>query len=254
MADSTTQSALESELFFEPDTELAERDAQPFSVDLIRQSKVTTTAPQVQYGKFGGKTACLVVIQCNFIPNYQVRFKYVEIELNIVKADGSTIIAYQPHEWEGKEGALPIGQTSKVGGKLGGSGGGLEGGLDTGYERHTERTEIKKTRVLSVLEGSTVTWNLSENDVTREGIPNSFRAALIVETDGKFSIRLKYHAKLSKSMDPRSWRPAYARITKPFDLSQSSVGSGIGPVIAGIDEMEKDSFDLTKLAPTEWDL
>ncbi|EHL03859.1 hypothetical protein M7I_0050 [Glarea lozoyensis 74030] len=176
-----------------------------------------------------------------------------KIKLKLVKADGSSIIAYQPHEWEGKEGALPVEQTSKVGGKLGGSGGGVEGGLESGYERHTERTEIKKARIFSVLEASTVTWTLSENDVTREGVPSSFKAALIVETEGKFSIRLEYHAKLTKSVDPRSWRPAYARITKPFDLNQDSVGSGIGPIVAGIAEMEKDSFDLTKFAPTGWD-
>ena len=250
MADPTTP----IELFFEPDTELAERDPQPFSVDLIRKSQVTTTATHVRYGKFDGKTACLVVLQCNFIPTYQVRFKYVEIELKIVRADGSSIIAYQPHAWEGKAGTLPVEQTSKIGGKVGGSGGGAEAGLDTGYERHTERTEIKKARIFSVLEDSTVTWRLSENDVMREGVPNPFRAALIVETDGEFSIRVKYQANLSRSVDPRSWRSAHARLAQPLDLNQSSVRQGSGPVVAGIDEMEKGSFDLAEFAPTEWDL
>jgi hypothetical protein len=250
MADPTSH----IELFFEPDTELAERDPQPFSVDLIRQSKVTTTATHVRYGKFDGKTACLVVLQCDFIPAYQVRFKYVEVELKVVRADGSSIIAYRPHAWEGKAGALPVEQTSRIGGKVGGSGGGAEVGLDTGYERHTERTEIKKARIFSVLEGSTVTWRISENDVTREGVPNPFRAALIVETDGKFAIRVKYQANLSRSVNPRSWRSAHARLTQPLDLSQTSVGQGNGPVVAGIDEMEKSSFDLAEFALTEWDL
>lgn len=242
------------ELLFEPDTELAERDQPAFSVDLIRLSKVTTTATHVRYGKFDGKSACLVVVQCNFIPAYQVRFKYVEIELRIVKADGSSIIAYQPHAWEGKAGALSIAQTSMIGGKVGGSGGGAEAGVDAGYERVTDRTEIKKARIFSVLEGPTVTWRLSENDVTREGVPNPFRAALIFETDGKFSIRVKYEANLSKSVDPRSWRSAQARFTQPLDLSQSLVGQGIGPVLAGIDKMETDSFDLAELAQSSWDL
>ena len=137
---------------------------------------------------------------------------------------------------------------------MGGSGGGAQAGLNTGYERHTERTEIKMARIFSVLEDSTVTWRLSENDVTREGVPNPFRAALIVETDGKFSIRVKYQANLSRSVDPRSWRSAHARLTQPLDLSQSTVGQGTGPVVVGIDEMEKGSFDLTKFALTGWDL
>jgi hypothetical protein len=121
-------------------------------------------------------------------------------------------------------------------------------------ERHTEQAEIKKARIFSVLEGSTVTWRLSENDVAREGIPNPFRAALIVETDGKFSIRVKYQANLSRSVDPRSWRSPHATLTQPLDLSQIAVRQGSGPVVAGIEEMEKGSFDLAEFALTEWDL
>jgi hypothetical protein len=242
------------ELSFEPDTELAERDAQPFSVDLIRESKVSTTATHIRYGKFEGKTACLVVLQCDFIPAYQIRFKYIEIELKIVRAEESSIITYQPHEWVGKAGALPVQQTSKFGGSVGASGGGATAGLDMGYEKHTERTELRKARIFSVFEDSTVTWRLSENDVTREGVPNPFTAALIVETNGRFSIRVKYQASLSRSVDPRSWRSVHARLTQPLDLSQSTVGQGTGPVVAGIDTMENSSFDLAKFARTDWDL
>ncbi|KAF2475378.1 uncharacterized protein BDR25DRAFT_213443 [Lindgomyces ingoldianus] len=212
------------------------------------------TATHIRYGKFDGKPACLVVVQFDFIPTYQTRFKYIEIELKIVRGAGSSIITYQPHSWEGKAGALPVEQTSKFGSQVGGSGGGATAGLDTGYERRTERTEIKKARIFSVLEDSTVMWRLSENDVTREGVPNPFRAALIVETDGKFSIRVKYEANMSRSVDPRSWRSAHARLTEPLDLSQSSVGQGVGPVVVGIDEMEKGSFNLSDFALTEWDL
>ncbi|EPS37288.1 hypothetical protein H072_9103 [Dactylellina haptotyla CBS 200.50] len=228
------------ELVFEPDTELADRDEQPFSVQLIRESKVTTTATCVRYGRYRGKKACLVVLRCNFIPAYQVRFKYAEIELRIVRGDGSSILAYYPHAWEGKASILPVQQTPMVGA--------AHANLDAEYERHSERTGIKKARILSVLEESTVEWRLSENDVTREGVPNPFRAALIVETDGIFSIRLKYEVNLSRSADPRSWRSAYARLTQPLDLSETSVGGGIGPAVAGIEEMEKSSFDLSQLS------
>ncbi|KAF3903509.1 hypothetical protein ABW20_dc0110575 [Dactylellina cionopaga] len=139
------------ELVFEPDTELADRDEQPFSVHFIRESKVTTTATHVRYGKYRGKIACLVVLQCNFIPAYQVRFKYAEIELKIVRGDGSSIIAYYPHTWEGKAGALPVQQTSRVGGKLGSSGGVAHVGLDTEYERHTEERRSRRP-------GSSLYW------------------------------------------------------------------------------------------------
>jgi hypothetical protein len=243
------------ELFFEPDSELAEADVQPFSVDLIRASKVTTTATHARYGKFNGKKACLVVLCCNFVPAYQIRFKYVEIELRIVRANATSIIAYQPHAWEGKAGTLPVTGTAGLGSVVGGrSGGGASASVHAGYARNTERIEIKKSRVFSALEGPAVTWRLIENDATREGIPNPFRAALIFETEGSFQVRVKYQAKLSKSVDPRSWRSAYARFTQPLDLSESSVGLGIGPVLTGIDEMEKVSFDLAELAPTSWDL
>lgn len=171
-----------------------------------------------------------------------------------MRADDSSIIAYKPHAWEGKAGKLPVAQMSKIGGKIGGSGGGAEAGLDSSYERHTERSEIKRARIFSLLEDSTVTWRLSENDVTREGVPNPFTAALVVETAGKFSIRVGYQVQLSRSADPRSWRSAHARLTQPLDLSQGSVGQGTGPAVVDIDEMEKDSFDLASFAVTDWDM
>lgn len=250
MASSTTL----VEVAFEPDTELAERDPQPFSVDDIRDSKVAIAATHVRYGKFNKKKACLVVLECNLVPARQVRFKYVEIELKLVRAAATSIVAYLPHAWEGKAGALPVRQTSKIGGKVGGSGGGADFGLETSYEKNTERTEIKRARIVSVLEKSAVMWRLSENDVTREGVPNPFTCALIVETDGKFAIRIQYQARLTKSMDPRTWKSAHARVTEPLDLSQTCVGLGTGPEVAGMDEMENSSFDLAIFVPTKWDL
>ncbi|KEY68829.1 hypothetical protein S7711_11480 [Stachybotrys chartarum IBT 7711] len=225
------------ELNFEPDTELAERDPQPFSVELIRASKVTTTATHLRFGKFEGKTACLTVLECGFFPAYDVRFKYVEAELRV-----------------GKAATLPVQQDSSVAGRVGGSGGGVDIGIDTSYGRHTERAEIKRAGILSVLEGSTITWRLSENDVTREGIPNPLRIAVIVETDAPFSIRMKYQARLSKSADPRSWRSCYARLGAPLDLSRESVGDGKGPSVESVEEMEKVDFDLRKFATTDWNL
>jgi len=243
------------ELRFEPDTELADRDPQPFSVDLIRASKVVTTVTHARYGKFDGKTACLLVFRSDFVPDYKVRFKFVEIALKIVRAEDSSIIAYRPYTWHGMAAELPIKQSSGIGGRFGGSAGEEEAGLDTGVETNDKQwTEIKKAQILSVLEDSTVTWLLSENDVKREGVPNPFTAALIIETDGDFSIRVIYHANLSESADPSSQKPAYARLTRPLDLGQRSVGTGRGPSVADMEEMEKDSFDLNTLAPADWNL
>ncbi|CVL13822.1 uncharacterized protein FPRN_15034 [Fusarium proliferatum] len=242
------------ELNFEPDTELAERDQQPFSVELIRASKVTTTATHLRFGKFQGKTACLIVLECGFFPAHNARFKHVEAQLRIVRAQQASIVAYQPHFWQGKSATLPVQQDSSVGGSVGGSGGGVNVGIDTSYGRHTERAEIKRAGILSVLEGSAITWRLSENDVTREGIPNPLRIAVIVETDGLFSIRMKYQARLSKSADPFSWRSCYARLAAPLDLSRESVGAGKGPLVESVEEMEKVDFDLCKFAITNWDL
>lgn len=243
------------ELHFEPDTELAERDPQPFSVEFIRASKVATTVTRARYGKFDGKTACLLVLRCNFIPDYQVRFKFVEIQLKVVRAEASSIITYRPHTWHGRSAELPVKQSSGIGGKLGGFGGREDAGMGAGLEQNfQERTEVKRAHIYSVLEGSTVTWRLDENEVRREGIPNPFTPALIVETPGKFSIRVTYHANLSKSADLRGQNPAHARVTQPLDLGQQAVGTGIGPTVEGIEEMEKDNFDLDAFAPTGWSL
>jgi hypothetical protein len=243
------------ELHFEPDMELVKRDQQPFSVDLIRASKVVMTVTHARYGRFDGKAACLVVLRCDFIPDYKVRFKFVELQLRVVRAQGSSIIAYRPHTWHGTPAELTTEQFPGVGSVLGGLGGSEGDSSDTGSERNpVVRRETKRAHIFSVLEDSTVTWNLSENDAKREGIPAPFSAALIVETNGKFSIRVSYHANLSKSADPRSQAPAYARVSQPVDLSQNAIGAGYGPSVAGIDEMEKDHFDLDSFTPTSWDL
>lgn len=244
-------------VFFEPDTELVDRDPQPFSVDLIRASKIVTTVTHARYGKFDGKVACLLVLRCDFVPDFKIRFKFAEVTLKIVKGGGSSIIAYRPHTWKGMAAGRQVRVDSVANGTLEGFDGGENAGPDTRFKQGLEhsgnkRIGFNRAQIFSVLENSAVTWRLSENDVKREGIPNPFTVALIVETDGNFSIRTNYQVSLSQSADPRSPRPAFARLTQPLELSQNSIGSGKGPLVANIEEMEQDSFNLDTFAPTQW--
>jgi hypothetical protein len=241
------------ELSLEPDTELAEADAQPFDVELIRRSKITTTISRARYGSFQDKSACLLTFESKFIPYYGVRFKYVEVELRIVRSDAS-IIAYMPHQWQGKPSTKPVHQTSRVGANPRASVGGMNVGIDTGYERHVERDEVKRAWLESVLESKVVTWRLSENDATREGVPKPFQGALIIAAEEELSIRVKYYVKLSKSANPLSWWPGYARIAKPLKLDRSIIGEGVGPDLNGIDAMEKEEFQLSLFVTTLWDM
>jgi hypothetical protein len=241
------------ELWLEPDTELAEADAQPFDVELVRKSKITTTISRTRYGSFQGKGACLLAFESKFIPYYGVRFKYVEVELRIIRSDAS-IIAYKPHQWQGKPSTKAVQQTSRVGASPGGSVGGMNVGVDAGYEQHSEHGEVKRAWLESELEPTAVTWRLSENDATREGVPKPFQGALIIATEGELSIRVKYYVKLSKSADPLSWRPGYARIAKPLKLDRAFIGEGVGPDVNGIDAMEKEEFQLSSFVSTLWDI
>ena len=253
-------------LFLEPDAELADRDPRPFSVESIRSSKIVATTTHARYGKYEGKTACLVAFRFDFIPAYDVRFKYAEVELKIVRGGASHIIAYRPHKWDGRASILSVLQSSKADGRPEGSGssGGSGGSGNApngaaageGYKAESEcvkREEVRRARVLSVFEGSLVTWYLNENDVTREELPQPFKTAVIVETDGVFSIRVTYKTRLWSS-DPASWQAAHARFTNPLDLSRPAVGDGRGPEIQCINEMEKRELDLDHLVAADWDL
>ncbi|KAI9865426.1 MAG: hypothetical protein M1813_002316 [Trichoglossum hirsutum] len=240
------------ELSLEPDTELAGVDAQPFSVELIRESKIATTISRARYGSFQEKRACLLTFESKFIPYYGVRFKYVEVELRIVRSDAS-IIAYKPHQWRGKASTTLVQQTSRVGAP-GVSAGGVNIGADVGYTRQSEHGEVKRAWLESELESTAVSWRLGENDATREGVPKPFQGALIITAEEELSIRVKYYVKLSKSADPMSWRPGYARTAKPLKLDRTFIGEGVGPDVDGVDAMEKEEFQLSSFISTSWDM
>jgi hypothetical protein len=241
------------ELFLEPDTELAEADAQPFDVELIRKSKITTTISRARYGNFRGKSACLLTFESKFIPYYGVRFKFVEVELRIVRSDAS-IIAYQPHQWQGKPSTKTVQQTSLVGASPEASVGGMNFHVGARYERQSERGEVKRAWLESELGPTTVTWRLSENDATREGVPKPLQGALIIGAEEELSIRVKYYVKLSKSADPLSWRSGYARVGRPLKLDRTLIGGGVGPDVGGVDAMEKEEFQLSSFVATSWDM
>lgn len=242
------------ELWLEPDAELAQPDAQPFDVELIRKCKITTTISRARYGRFQGQDACLLAFESKFIPYYEVRFKYVEAELRILRSD-SSIIAYQPHQWQGKSCTKPVQRAFRVGTNSGVPVSGRRNfSVDVGYEQHSKRSEVKRARLESELESKTVKWRLSENDATREGVPNPLQGALIIAAGEELSIRVKYYVKLSKSADPLSWRSGYARITKPLRLDRALIGEGMGPEVNGIDAMEKDDFQLSSFVATLWDM
>jgi hypothetical protein len=246
------------ELSLEPDTELAEAAQPAFDVELIRKSKITTTLTRVRKGSFRGKSARLITFESKFIPFYGIRFKFVEIELRIVRVrsddddDAASIIAYEPQQWQGKASTHPVQQTARVGASLGSSGAGR---VDSGYERRSERDEVKRAWLESELESTAVSWRLGENDATREGVPKRFQGALIIAAAREdLSIRLKYYVKLSKSADPLSWRPGHARIAKPLKLDSAFIGDGVGPDVSGVDAMEKEEFRLSSLVDVSWDM
>jgi len=93
-----------------------------------------------------------------------------------------------------------------------------------------------------------------ENDATREGVPKPLQGALIIAAAEESSIRMKYYAKLSKSADPLTWRPGYARIARPLRLDLSLVGQGVGPDVNGVDAMEKEEFQLSSFVSASWDM
>lgn len=195
------------ELSLEPDSELAETDSVPFDVEEIRSCKIAAKVAQARYGRFQGQDALLMVIQIDFLPYYDVRFKYVEAQLNLVRSSAqpavqqTTVVAYEPKQWEGRRGARNIQKGAHIGLDTGIATQAMTGfnaGANAGYDRTVEYAELPRAWMASHLAPTSVTWRLCENDVTHEGIPKPFKAVLIIAASEHAAIRMKYQVKLSK--------------------------------------------------------
>lgn len=254
---------LTASLHLEPDSELAEADTIPFNVEEIRKCKITAKISRARYGKFQQTDACLLVIRIDFIPYYDVRFKYAEIELRLVKPplqgeQQARVIGYEPKRWHGAQSARNIEKGAHAGINTGVATQaivtGSNAGLDIGVDRTSQYAELRRAWLESEHAATFVSWRLCENDAAHEGIPRPLIAALIVSAADHVAIRLKYQVKLSKSANPLTWKAAHARMSKPFMLDRASVGQGVGPEVVDIDCMDKETFKLEDLAPTNWDL
>lgn len=251
------------ELQLEPDSELADGDTIPFDVEEIRKCKIVTSISRARYGKFRQIDACLLVVHIDFLPFYDVRFKYAEVELRLVKAPAqpqgkqATVVTYAPKRWQGLRGVRNIQKGAHVGVNTGVATQlvtGVNAGIDAGVDRSIQYAELRRSCLDSELAETFVTWRLCENDVTHEGVPKPLIGALIVSAADHIAIRMKYQVKLSKSANPFSWRASHARMSKPLVLDREFVGQGIGPEVVDIDKMEQEAFKLEDFAPTNWDL
>ena len=251
------------ELDLEPDLELADADTPPFDVEEIRKCKAVTSISRARYGKFLQISACLLVVHIDFLPFYDVRFKYAEVELRLVKTPAqpqgkqATIISYAPKHWQGLQGARNVQKGAHAGVNTGVATQpvtGVNAGINAGVDRTIQYAELKRAWLNSELAETFITWRLCENDVTHEGIPKPLIGAVIVSAADHIAIRMKYQVKLSKSANPLSWRAGHARMSKPLSLDREFVGQGIGPEVVDIDSMEQEAFKLEDFTPTSWDL
>ncbi|MCJ1269181.1 hypothetical protein MMC22_009070 [Lobaria immixta] len=257
------------ELSLEPDAELTQPDALPFDTALIRQCKMASSITHARYGLFKDKRACLVGLNVQFLPHHLVRFKYVEVQLRLLKPKEGTggtndgippsIIAYEPKTWQGKSQPRSVQKTAHIDANTGlptGMATGVDVGFSAGLSKDTQHTELDRAWMVSAaLNTTTVEWRLCESAVAQEGSPNPLQIAMIVECGAKFSLRLSFQVKLSKTMDPLSWRAAHARLTKPIDINSEQLGSaGLGPDVRAIEKMDSDEFQLQNLVIRGWDL
>jgi hypothetical protein len=251
------------ELHLEPDLELADANPTPFNAEEIRRCKIVSTILRCKAGKFQQKSVCLIVFETDFLPFYGVRFKYAEIELRLVKASAQsqgqlpTVITYAPRRWLGRQGAKNIQEGAHAGLNTGVATQAFTGanvGVDAGVDRTISYAELKRARVDSEHQERIITWRLSENDVTHEGIPRPFLGAVIVAGLDDVALRVKYYVKLSQSANPLTWVPGHARMSEPLVLEPALIKQGIGKDVDGVEGMEQDSFELNSLAPANWDM
>lgn len=251
------------ELYLEPDSELADADTVPFDVEEIRKCKIVTSVSRARYGKFRQIDACLLVVHIDFLPFYDVRFKYAEVELRLVKAPAqpqgkqATVVGYAPKRWQGLQGTRNIRKGVHAGVNTSVATQpvtGANASVDARVDRTIQYAELRRAWLNSELAETFVTWRLCENDVTHEGVPNPLIVALIVSAADHIAIRMKYQVKLSKSANPLSWKAGHARMSKPLVLDRAFVGQGVGPEVIDIDSMEQEAFKLEDFAPTSWDL
>ena len=251
------------ELDLEPDLELADPSPTPFNAAEIRRSKIVSTILRCKAGKYQQKNACLVVFETDFLPFYDIRFKYAEIELRLVKGSAQSqgqlpkVIAYAPKRWLGKAGAKTIQEEVHAGLNTGIATQTLAGanaGVDFGVDRTVSYAELKRARIDSEHHDRIITWRLTENDVTHEGIPKPFIGAIIVDDLENISLRMSFYVKLSKSANPLSWVPGHVRMSDPLTLEPALIVQGVGRHVDGIEEMEQASFDLNSLTHVDWDM
>jgi len=264
----TTQENWSFDLHLEPDAELQPMDTAPFDVSEIRKCKVATTITHAQLGSYSCQNACLVVLNFDFVAAYQIRFKYVELVVRLVKLKGNIagagqevndrpeIIAYEPKRWQGARHSRQV--QRNVGSDITATApavGGVSTSLGFVAARSIQFEEHQRASLSSVSETPTkVEWRLSENECTHEGVPNPLRTAMIVRCGTAFAIKIGYQINLSKSINPASWRRAYARTSKAKEFDFSVMGSGFGPPVIGVDEMSREDFKLDSLVTKEWDL
>lgn len=256
------------ELFLEPDEELAPRDAVVLDVADIRKCKIVTSIKQTGFGQYDGNRACLTVFEFHFVPHYQVRFKYVEVVIRATKPKSQgggggglieqpTVIAFEPKSWFGRRDERIIRRSLQAGanaGMLARSTAGVESGPGLGGSMSVEYAEADRAAVVSVPGQATTEWRLSENDLSHEGVPNPFSAALILKCGPSFAVRVGFRVKLSKSLDPTSWRPAQARTTDLLTFDAETVSQWMRAPVSLIDNMEDERFDLGSFITTDWDL
>lgn len=255
------------ELCLEPDEELAPKDAVVLDVADVRKCKIVMSIKQARFGQHDGNRACLVVFEFSFVPSYQVRFKHVEVAIRVSKPkrayrgsstiEQPTVIAYEPKRWLGRRYKRVIRRSMHAGTNLGTLTrpvAGVEIGPTLGGERSEEYAEGQRVPVMSVPGQTTTEWHLSENELAHEGVSNPFRGALIIRCGLSFAVRISFRVRLSKPLDPISWRTAQARTTDLIPFDAETVADGIGPPVCFIDSMEDDRFKLDSFVITDWDL
>ncbi|KAK3654481.1 hypothetical protein LTR56_004111 [Elasticomyces elasticus] len=194
--------------------------------DEIWNTSFSATLHRVQYGTYGGKSACLVVLDCAFrfppragcryssatikvtfshaadITNYRIKSRESSDDPSVVnlapkEVYGTVSTIEEKRTWDVK---IPLMFESPI-------------GLSAGFESHLggERTTQRNSR--TELHGNLyydhdhddeacgATWDLSENEVQGDGIFRQFRAAIILchpaDQPMWMSVRVKPSVKFS---------------------------------------------------------
>jgi len=165
----------------------------------ISDLHVLAYCDQWQYGTWQNKTACLMVLEFQFIPGFRLKRAEIELTFRPFVPDATVAIeAFGPAQLEGSKTTNTLSQKQTFTSSLSGGAAGVSLGVGLNGEHGSSYDKIwhgfiegdSSVKADSELGGKKnhIIWYLREDPLHSLGVPSRFRPAVIVTYEGTFEL------------------------------------------------------------------